>query len=221
MERLVALKTLAPVMTRDPQAVKRFHREVKAAAKLTHANIVTAYDADEARGLQMLVMEYVDGTDLSVRVKKDGALPLKEAVDCVLQAARGLEFAHSKGVVHRDIKPANLLQDKAGVVKVLDMGLARIGEFDESASAGLTSTGTIMGTAEFMAPEQALDTRTAGAPADIYSLGCTLYYLLTGKAPFTGDTVMKICSRTGTARCRSWVTCVRTCRTVWTVSSSA
>jgi serine/threonine protein kinase len=192
MERLVALKTLSSVMTRDPQAVKRFHREVKAAAKLTHANIVTAYDADEARGLQMLIMEYVDGTDLSVRVKKDGPMPLREAVDCVLQAARGLEFAHGKGVVHRDIKPANLLIDKAGVVKVLDMGLARIGEFDETAAAGLTSTGTIMGTAEFMAPEQALDTRTAGAPADIYSLGCTLHYLLTGKAPFTGDTVMKI-----------------------------
>jgi serine/threonine protein kinase len=192
MERLVALKTLAPDMTRDPQALKRFHREVKAAAKLSHPNIVTAYDADEAQGLQMLIMEYVEGTDLSVRVKRDGTMSVQDAIHSLLQAARGLEFAHSKGVVHRDIKPANLLMDQAGIVKVLDMGLARIGEVEESATAGLTTAGTIMGTAEFMAPEQALDTRTAGAPADIYSLGCTLYYLLTGYAPFAGDTVMKI-----------------------------
>ncbi len=192
MERLVALKTLASDMTRDPQALKRFHREVKAAAKLSHPNIVTAYDADEAQGLQMLIMEYVEGTDLSVRVKRDGTMSVQEALDCLLQSARGLEFAHSKGVVHRDIKPANLLMDRDGVVKVLDMGLARIGEVDESATAGLTTAGTIMGTAEFMAPEQALDTRTAGTQADIYSLGCTLYFLLTGHAPYTGDTVMKI-----------------------------
>ena len=192
MERLVALKVLSPQMTRDPHSVKRFQREVKAAAKLSHPNIVTAFDADEARGLQILVMEYVEGTDLAARVKTKGPLTVLDAIECTLQAARGLAFAHQKGVVHRDIKPANLLIDGAGVVKVLDMGLARIGELEESATAGLTSTGTIMGTAEFMAPEQALDTRTAGAPADIYSLGCTLYYLLTGKAPFTGDTLMKI-----------------------------
>lgn len=192
MERLVALKVLAPRMTRDAHAVKRFHREVKAAARLSHPNIVTAYDADEARGMQMLVMEYVEGTDLSALVKSKGPLSVESAVNAILQAARGLEFAHAKGIVHRDIKPANLLVDESGVVKVLDMGLARVGEIDEPPTAGLTMAGTIMGTVEFMAPEQAVDTRTADARADIYSLGCTLYYLLSARPMFTGDTVVKI-----------------------------
>ena len=192
MDRLVAVKLLPSTMTKDKAAIARFEREVKAAAKLRHPNIVAADDADCANGFHFLVMELVDGQDLSVLVKKNGPLSVEKALNYVLQVARGLEFAHKKGVVHRDIKPANLLLDKEGTVKILDMGLARLGGVGEdSEHADLTSTGTIMGTVDYMAPEQALDTKTADARADIYALGCSLHYLLTGKATYDGDTIMK------------------------------
>ena len=126
LERIVAIKMLPPATTKDATAVARFQREVKAAARLRHANIVATDDADEANGTHFLVMEYVEGTDLSALVKKSGPLPLEKALHCVLQAARGLEYSHHRGVVHRDIKPANLLLDNTGTVKILDMGLARL-----------------------------------------------------------------------------------------------
>jgi serine/threonine-protein kinase len=191
MKRLVAIKMLPPAMTKDAQALARFEREVEAAAKLRHPNIVAADDAGQANGVHFLVMEYVDGKDLSATVKKDGPLPVNKAVNYIVQAARGLEFAHSEGVVHRDIKPANLLLDQKGVVKILDMGLARIEEADGGAAAELTGTGTIMGTVDYMSPEQALNTKNADARADIYSLGISLYYLLSGKAAYAGETAME------------------------------
>lgn len=191
MERTVAIKILPSAMVKDAAAVARFQREVVAAAKLNHSNIVTAFDADEAHGTHFLVMEYVEGKDLSALVKQNGPFPIDKAVNYILQAARGLEFAHSEGVVHRDIKPSNLLLDKKGMVKILDMGLARIEESaDGAAQAELTGTGAIMGTVDFMAPEQALSTKNADARADIYSLGCSLYYLLAGKATYDGETLM-------------------------------
>ncbi|MFM7071768.1 MAG: serine/threonine protein kinase [Planctomycetota bacterium] len=192
LDRVVAVKLLPSGMMQDKSVIERFEREVRAAGKLNHPNIVRAENADQANGVHFLVMEYVDGGDLSKRVKKNGPLAIPLALDCVLQAARGLAYAHGVGVVHRDIKPANLLLDTKGVVKILDMGLARMtGEGGVSSNPELTSTGTIMGTAQYMAPEQALDTRAADHRADVYSLGCTLYYLVAGRAMYQGESVMR------------------------------
>jgi len=196
MDRIVALKVLSAEVTQNPTALQRFQREVRAAARLTHPNIVHAYDADEAQGIHFLVMEYVEGSDLARLVKTRGPLPVAQAVDCVLQTACGLEYAHAAGVIHRDIKPANLLLSqshgsKSGeVVKILDMGLARI-EGPGVADDDLTKSGNIMGTCDYMAPEQAVNTRDADQRSDIYSLGCTLYHLLTGRVMYGGETMME------------------------------
>jgi serine/threonine protein kinase len=193
MKRVVAIKVLSPSATESPASIKRFQREVEAAAKLNHPNIVAAYDADEADGVHYLVMEYVDGESLTSL--SGPHLPVSSAVDFILQAAGGLQYAHQRGVVHRDIKPDNLLLDPQGTVKILDMGLARVddslGAVDESGPEKLTRVGQIMGTLDFMPPEQAEDTRLADARSDIYALGCTLYYLLVGDVPYQGDTTLR------------------------------
>lgn len=213
MDRVVAVKRLPAQAMHTPGAVQRFYREVKAAAKLTHPNIVAAYDAGEAHGSHFLVMEYINGLDLSGLLKEQGRLPIDRTIEIIRQAATGLAYAHGKGVIHRDIKPGNILITGDGTAKLLDMGLARVhqtgsalgesvGE-DEATSASavpeltLTQEGRLMGTVEYMAPEQASDAHAADARADIYSLGCTLYRCLTGNLPFTGDTaVQKILAHT-------------------------
>lgn len=189
LKRLVALKVMSPSVVKTPDALRRFLREVEAAAKLRHPNVVATDDANEARGIHFLVMEYVEGSDLSILIKKNGPMSVQEALPCILQAAKGLEYAHAQGVVHRDIKPANLLLDSKKRIKILDMGLARI-EGATDGQAELTSTGAVMGTVDYMAPEQAISTRRADARSDIYSLGVSLWYLLTGKCVYNGDSLM-------------------------------
>ena len=195
MKRVVAVKVLSQTALQAPNVVKRFLREAEAAAKLSHPNIVAAYDADEIDGVPFLAMEYVEGQDLSAHVKAKGPLSTEKALDCLLQAAKGLEHAHRQGIIHRDIKPANLLLDGTGTVKILDMGLARFHDSSDSSvpvaeAAGITQAGSLVGTVDFMSPEQAVDSRNADHTADIYSLGATLYFLLTGKPMYEAETLM-------------------------------
>lgn len=196
MDRTVALKVISQQLTRNPEAVERFHREVKTAAHLSHKNIVTAYDAEQAQGVHFLVMEYVDGVDLAELVKQGNQLSISTACDYAQQAANGLQYAHQKGMVHRDIKPHNLMLTNDDTVKILDFGLASLSASNQISTdpdlpenASLTAAGSIMGTPDFIAPEQAANARAADIRSDIYSLGATLYYLLTGQPPFAEGSV--------------------------------
>lgn len=195
MKRVVAIKTLPPDLTKDEKAIERFRREVETAAQLTHRNIVTSYDADEVGGIHFLVMEYVEGSNLASFVTNNGPMSVVDAIRCILDAAHGLSYAHQQGVVHRDIKPANLLLDTKGMVKILDMGLARNQLTAptplNSTEPGLTSEQTVVGTADYLAPEQALSPKRADHRVDIYSLGISFYYLLTGSIPYPGETVLE------------------------------
>ncbi|HUT92482.1 MAG TPA: serine/threonine-protein kinase [Thermoguttaceae bacterium] len=195
MDRIVALKLLPFSARESPEAIDRFELEVKAAARLSHPNIVTAHDADEAGGRYFLVMEYIDGVDLLTLVKERGPLPVDTAVDYVLQASAGLAYAHSQKVIHLDIKPANLLLDKSGTIKILDMGLARIddlvSDIESAPAEELIQNGKVMGTVDYVPPERSSNPEAVDHRADIYSLGCTFYHLLTGRPPFSGSTILK------------------------------
>lgn len=189
MERLVALKVISLDFTAHPTAVERFRQEVRAAAKLSHANIVTAHDAEQAGDLHFLVMEYVDGVSLGRLVEKKGPLPPAQAALFARQVAQGLHHAHLHGMIHRDIKPQNLMVTRKGLVKILDFGLAR---FTTRTGTDLTKAEMIVGTPDYMAPEQARDSRSVDTRADLYSLGCTLYYLLAGRTPFQADSAIAL-----------------------------
>jgi eukaryotic-like serine/threonine-protein kinase len=189
MDRDVALKIIRRERLANPDAIRRFNREVQAAAKLVHENIVLAYDADQVGDRHFFAMEFVDGANLARLVKEKGPFPIDQACDCIRQAALGLQHAFECGMVHRDIKPSNLFLSKKGVLKILDMGLARVldpaeGEFESR----ITQEGLVVGTPDYLAPEQARDSRNTDIRADIYSLGCTFYYLLCGHTPFQGGT---------------------------------
>lgn len=191
MGRRVAIKVLSSSVTQDADAVARFRREVVAAAQLTHPNVVSAFDAGEFDGQPMLVMELVEGQDLSSLVKSKGPLPIDRAVSCILQAARGLSYAHQRGIIHRDIKPANLLHKKCGTVKVLDMGIARFSQEGPARTlTELTVSGIVLGSVDYMSPEQALSTKSADVRSDIYSLGMTLYFLLIGQAAYPRESML-------------------------------
>lgn len=190
MKRLVAVKVLPRKALSDPQATSRFQREIEVVASLRHENIVTAFDANVVDDVHFLVLEYVDGVNLHELVQKSGPLTIDVAINYIIQAARGLSHAHKNGVIHRDVKPANLLADNQGIVKVLDLGLARTDQPQE-AEIGLTETGLFMGTADYAAPEMALGPKRADARTDVYGLGCTMFYLLTGQRVYDGATKLE------------------------------
>jgi len=216
LDRIVALKVLRTSRMEDKRAVPRFYREMRAVGRLAHPNIVQAYDAREIDGTPILAMEYVEGLDLSEIVRRTGRLPIADACEIIRQAAVGLQCAHEGGLVHRDIKPSNLMLSGEGrgvrdegrgtedqgpfpspsgrgaggegsqpLIKILDLGLALL-DTTEQDDTEMTGTGQAMGTADYMAPEQTFDSHQVDIRADIYSLGCTLYKLLTGHAPFSG-----------------------------------
>jgi serine/threonine protein kinase/Leucine-rich repeat (LRR) protein len=197
--QVVALKLIRPERLADPAALRRFRREIQAAAQLEHRHIVRAHDAEEVAGTAFLVLEYVAGIDLGKLVQQQGPLPADRACDYIRQAALGLQHAFEKGLVHRDVKPSNLLLSSPPspprgegrpVVKLLDLGLARLSHAaGADSSTMLTEDGAVMGTPDFMAPEQAEESHTVDIRADIYSLGCTLYFLLAGRPPFAGGTL--------------------------------
>jgi eukaryotic-like serine/threonine-protein kinase len=188
MQRRVAIKVLPKNRVEDSSYLARFHREAQAAAALDHRNIVRAYDVDNDGSNHYLVMEYVEGRDLQHVVKDDGPMEYIAAAEYIRQAAEGLAHAHKANLIHRDVKPANLLVDRKNVVKVLDLGLARFTDEDK-ASLTVAYDENVLGTADYLAPEQALDSHGVDYRADIYGLGCSLYYLLTGHPPFPGGTL--------------------------------
>jgi tRNA A-37 threonylcarbamoyl transferase component Bud32 len=188
MDRLEVLKVVKQALLDRPGAEERFLREIRSAARLNHPNVVTAYSAVQSGQLLAFAMEYVEGEDLAKLVQRQGPLPVVQACDYIQQAALGLQHAFEKKMVHRDIKPQNLLLSSDGkkqIVKVLDFGLAKVMRANDK-DPGFTGDGAMLGTPDYVAPEQTLDAANADIRADVYSLGCTLYYLLTGAPPFKG-----------------------------------
>jgi serine/threonine-protein kinase len=198
--QLCAVKILREAVFGNHEALVRFQREVRVATRLVHPNIVRAFDARLTENSGFMAMEYLEGVDLDKLLKREGRLALGMACDYVRQAANGLQCAHEHGLVHRDMKPANLLVQKNvkhsedtpyGLIKILDMGLARVRRTDGMQGQSVTLEGATLGTPDYMAPEQARNPRTVDIRADLYSLGCTLYHLLTGQVPFSGGSVMQ------------------------------
>jgi serine/threonine protein kinase len=179
----VAIKVLPIKRVTESSYLARFEREAQVAFRLSHHNIARAFDLENSGTVHFMVLEYVEGTDLHAKVKAEGPLDVREAADYIRQAAVGLHYAHEQGLVHRDIKPANLMLDKRGTIKILDLGLAL--DDEEDGSLTREHDEKVLGTADYLPPEQAEDSHKADRRSDIYSLGCTFFYLLTGKPPFS------------------------------------
>ncbi|MEQ8788143.1 MAG: serine/threonine-protein kinase [Pirellulaceae bacterium] len=188
MHQLRAIKVLPKQRVSESSYLARFHLEAKATASLDHRNIVRAYDVDNVGDTHFLVMEYVEGQDIQAIVKQQGPLPFETAAEYMRQAADGLQHAHEANLIHRDVKPANLLVDRSGVVKILDLGLALFSK-DENTSLTVAHNENVLGTADYLAPEQALNSHNVDCRADIYGLGCTMYFALTGRPPFNEGTL--------------------------------
>jgi len=209
LDRNVALKTIQAQWAKQPQAIARFIREAFAAAQLTHHNVTQIYDLAQDQGTNFFSMELVTGGSLDDLIRKQGRVDPQRAASLIIQAARGLQFAHEHGMVHRDIKPANLMLTKDGIVKICDLGLVKTPEYIEdpeqksedrnamlaSARSSVTGVGSTMGTPAYMSPEQALDSTSVDHRSDIYSLGCTFYALLTGRPPFSDGSAMEILTK--------------------------
>ncbi|MCH2180571.1 MAG: serine/threonine protein kinase [Mariniblastus sp.] len=183
-----AIKVLPRKKVSNKSFLERFYREARAAAALNHPNIVRVYDISDQENTHYMVMEYVEGIDLYALVKREGPLPFDEALRYVRQAAKGLQHAHDRNLIHRDIKPANLLLSENGQVKILDLGLALLAAEDEE-SLTVMHNERVMGTADYLSPEQAVNSHEVDQRTDLYSLGCTLYFLLTGQPPFPQGTL--------------------------------
>jgi tRNA A-37 threonylcarbamoyl transferase component Bud32 len=188
MHRQRAIKVLPKRRVNDSSYLARFHLEAQATSQLDHPNIVRCYDVDNDGDTHYIVMEFIEGKDLNTIVKQEGPLPLELACNYIAQSAEGLAHAHDKSLIHRDVKPANLLVDKKGIVKILDLGLALFSD-NEQASLTVEHNENVLGTADYLAPEQAVNSHKVDHKADIYGLGCALYFLLTGRPPFPEGTL--------------------------------
>ncbi|HPU06317.1 MAG TPA: serine/threonine-protein kinase [Thermogutta sp.] len=190
LSRIVALKVLTPEQATDPQILARFQNEARAAARLNHPGVVQVFSAGEHAGIHYIAFEFVEGTNLRTLVEKQGPLSVPEALHYVLQVAEALDHANRRGIIHRDIKPSNIIITPEGRAKLIDLGLARVFQ-QNGRSQDLTTSGMTLGTFDYIAPEQARDPRLADIRSDIYSLGCTLYFLLSGQPPFPAGSVLQ------------------------------
>ena len=190
LDRTVALKILPPEVAADPERTARFILEAKTASALDHANVAHIYEIAEANGIHFIAMQYVEGETLNTQIQ-DRPLPNNEIIDIAIQIADALDEAHAKGIVHRDIKPANIMINSRRHVKILDFGLARYREKDAQKASVKTEPGTVLGTIQYMSPEQALG-KNVDARSDIFSLGVVLYQMATTKTPFPGETTTEI-----------------------------
>src|SRR5262245_12506504 len=189
--RVVALKVIGEERVTNPEVGLRFLREIRVTSQLSHPNIVLAYDAGEAAGRPFFAMEFVEGSNLARLVREKGRLPASDACAYVRQAALGLHHAHQRGLVHRDVKPSNLMVTPKGVVKLLDLGLARLLPHGDRDPTTITRPEEVMGTADYIPPEQVEESHGVDHRADVYSLGCTLYHLLAGHPPFVDCTLVQ------------------------------